>query len=165
MLRRCTSPVFHGGELSRCRGNFRRSKPKFASLAATVSGWVVCKQGRSGRWQQLVPCRITIQTYQCGESADAESVTEGKKYGGGLPAEHRVVPRISFIGGVTAEPSNQLDSDILLRLMGHVIAMAEQPSDSLVDIMAWRLGVSLPLYPTEPALARFCCVDDDAVTE
>ncbi|KAF8286505.1 hypothetical protein TcYC6_0020550 [Trypanosoma cruzi] len=82
-----------------------------------------------------------------------------------MPAEHRVVARISFIGGVTAEPSNLLDSDILLRLMGHVIAMAEQPSDSLVDIMAWRMGVSLPLYPTEPALARCCCVDDDAVTE
>ncbi|KAF8304112.1 hypothetical protein TcYC6_0040840 [Trypanosoma cruzi] len=129
MLCRCTSPVFHGGELSRCRGNFRRSKPKFASIAA-----------------------------------DAESVTEGTQYGGGLPAEHRVVARISLIGGVTAEPSNQLESDILLRLMGHVIAMAEQPSDSLVDIMARRMGVSLPLYPTEPALARCCCVDD-AVTE
>ncbi|RNC42059.1 hypothetical protein TcCL_NonESM08332 [Trypanosoma cruzi] len=130
MLRRCTSPVFHGGELSRCRRNFGRSKPKFASLAA-----------------------------------DAESVTEGTQYGGGLPAEHRVVARISLIGGVTTEPSSQLDSDILLRPMGHVTAMAEQPSDSLDDIMAWRVGVSLPLYPTEPALARCCCVDDDAVTE
>ncbi|RNC52859.1 hypothetical protein TcCL_ESM09856, partial [Trypanosoma cruzi] len=99
-------------------------------------------RGRSMRWQQLVPCGIKIQTYQCGESADAESVTEGTQYGGGLPAEHRVVARISFIGGVTAEPSNQLDSDILLRLMGHFIAMAEQPSDSLVDIMAWRMGLS-----------------------
>ncbi|EAO00173.1 hypothetical protein TcCL_NonESM06685 [Trypanosoma cruzi] len=111
-------------------GNFGRSKPKFASLAA-----------------------------------DAESVTEGTQYGGGLPAEHRVVARISLIGGVTAPLFNRLDSDILLLLMGHFIAMAEQPSDSLVDIMAWRVGVSLPLYPTEPALARGCCVDDDAVTE
>ncbi|KAF8277729.1 hypothetical protein TcBrA4_0110410 [Trypanosoma cruzi] len=111
-------------------GDFRRSKPKFASLAA-----------------------------------DAESVTEGTQYGGGLPAEHRVVACISLIGGVTAAPSNQLESDILLRLMGHVTTVAEQPAGSLVDIMAWRVGVSLPLYPTEPALARCCCVDDYAVTE
>ncbi|KAF8277474.1 hypothetical protein TcBrA4_0110610 [Trypanosoma cruzi] len=93
-------------------GDFRRSKPKFASLAA-----------------------------------DAESVTEGTQYGGGLPAEHRVVACISLIGGVTAAPSNQLESDILLRLMGHVTTVAEQPAGSLVDIMAWRVGVSLPLYP------------------
>ncbi|KAF8277612.1 hypothetical protein TcBrA4_0110760 [Trypanosoma cruzi] len=82
-----------------------------------------------------------------------------------MPAQPRVVACISLIGGVTTAPSNLLDSDILLRLMGHVTTVAEQPADSLDDIMAWRMGVSLPLYPTEPALARCCCVDDDAVTE
>ncbi|KAF8277682.1 hypothetical protein TcBrA4_0111300 [Trypanosoma cruzi] len=105
------------------------------------------------------------QTEFASLAADAESVTKGTQYGGGLPAEHRVVARISLIGGVTAAPSNLLDSYIMLRLMGHVTTMAEQPAGSLVDIMAWRMGVCLPLYPTEPALPRCCCVDDDAVTE
>ncbi|KAF8277814.1 hypothetical protein TcBrA4_0108750 [Trypanosoma cruzi] len=83
----------------------------------------------------------------------------------GMPAEPRVVARISLIGGVTTAPSNLLDSDILLRLMGHVTTVAEQPSDSLDDIMARRMGLSLPSYPTRPALVRCCCGDDNAVTE
>ncbi|KAF8288709.1 hypothetical protein TcBrA4_0007050 [Trypanosoma cruzi] len=82
-----------------------------------------------------------------------------------MPAQPRVVARISLIGGVTTAPSNLLDSDILLRLMGHVITVAEQPSDSLDDIMARRMGLSLPSYPTWPALVRCCCGDDNAVTE
>ncbi|RNE97503.1 hypothetical protein TcG_12571 [Trypanosoma cruzi] len=130
MLRSCTSPVFHGGELSRCRGNFRRSKPNLPHLLLTQS-----------------------------------PLLREHNMEAGTPAEHRVVARISLISGVTAAPSNLLDSDILLRLMGHVTTVAEQPSDSLVDIMAWRMGVCLPLYPTEPALPRCCCVDEDAVTE
>ncbi|EKG06186.1 hypothetical protein TCSYLVIO_002724 [Trypanosoma cruzi] len=82
----------------------------------------------------------------------------------GMPAEPRVVARIS-LSGVTAALFNLRDSDILLRLMGHVIAMAEQQSDLLHDIMTQRMGLSLPSYLTEPALARCCCGDYSNVTE
>ncbi|RNF27209.1 uncharacterized protein Tco025E_00583 [Trypanosoma conorhini] len=82
----------------------------------------------------------------------------------GMPTEPRVVARVSLTNGVTAALFNLRDSDIVLRLMGHVIAKAEQQSDLLHDIMVQRMGFALASYLTEPALAHFCCGDDSNVT-
>ncbi|RNC43343.1 hypothetical protein TcCL_NonESM06970 [Trypanosoma cruzi] len=125
------------------------------------------KQGRSGRWQELVLCGRQIQTFLFSVAtvlAQSPLLREHNMEAG-MPAEPRVVARISLIGGATTAPFNLLVCDILLRLMGHVIAVAEQPSDSLDGFMARRMGLSFSLYRTEPALVRCCCGDDNTVTE
>ncbi|ESL10881.1 hypothetical protein TRSC58_01378, partial [Trypanosoma rangeli SC58] len=82
-----------------------------------------------------------------------------------MPTEPQLVARVSLTNGLTAALFNLRDSDIVLRLIGHVVAKAEQQSDLLHDIMVQRMGFALPSHLTEPVLARSCCGDDNNVTE
>ncbi|KEG08832.1 hypothetical protein DQ04_06361020 [Trypanosoma grayi] len=82
-----------------------------------------------------------------------------------ISTEPHVVMHISLLSGVTAALFNMRDSDILLRLMGHIIAEAEQQSNLLHDVMIQQMGFGAPSYLTEPVLARFCCGDDSNVTQ
>ncbi|KAH9598400.1 hypothetical protein LSM04_005954 [Trypanosoma melophagium] len=77
-----------------------------------------------------------------------------------ITTEVRLVAHISLIGGVTSALFNLRDSDILLRLLGHVIAEAEQHSDLLHNIMIQRMGIAVPSYITELVLGRICCNDE-----